>query len=85
MPLTKSSSPEAIAANIKREISAGRPQKQAVAISMSTARKAANDSGNMAKVRSLSQATAGGSKRVHTTQRSDIGGGGAYGGSYKKG
>jgi len=85
MPLTRSSSPEAIAANIKREISAGRPQKQSVAIAMSTARKAAKDSGNMAKVKALSQSNSGGSKRTHTTQRSDMGTGGAYGGSYKKG
>ena len=39
MPLKKGSSKKVIAANIKTEIAAGRPQKQAVAIAMSTARR----------------------------------------------
>lgn len=40
MPLKKSKSKEAIKSNIKTEIAAGKPQKQAVAIALSTARKA---------------------------------------------
>lgn len=40
MPLKKSKSKKAIGKNIKTEMAAGKPQKQAVAIAMSTARKA---------------------------------------------
>jgi len=40
MPLTKSKSPKAFKENIKREIAAGKPQKQAVAIAYSEARAA---------------------------------------------
>ena len=36
MPLIKSTSKRAFGENIKREISAGKPQKQAVAIALST-------------------------------------------------
>ena len=39
MPLIKSGSKKAVSANIEREVSAGKPQKQAVAIALSTARK----------------------------------------------
>lgn len=40
MPLKKSGSKKAISANIKAEIKAGKPQKQAVAIALDVARKA---------------------------------------------
>ena len=39
MPLIKSKSPASVSKNIKTEIAAGRPQKQAVAIALNTARK----------------------------------------------
>lgn len=40
MPLNKGKSKKAISQNIKTEIKAGKPQKQAVAISLTTAREA---------------------------------------------
>jgi hypothetical protein len=40
MPLKKGKSKEAIGQNIKTEMKAGKPQKQAVAIALNTARKA---------------------------------------------
>lgn len=39
MPLVKGSSPKAISKNIKAELKAGKPRKQALAIALSTARK----------------------------------------------
>ncbi len=42
MPLIKSSSPKAREVNIKREIAAGKPPKQAVAIGYSVQRQAAS-------------------------------------------
>ena len=41
MPLKKSASPKAFSANVKKEMAAGKPQKQAVAIAYSVKRKAA--------------------------------------------
>ena len=40
MPLIKSKSPKSIGKNIKTEMAAGKPQKQAVAIALNTFRKA---------------------------------------------
>ena len=41
MPLVKSGSKEAVRKNIKAEMAAGKPQKQAVAIALSVKREAA--------------------------------------------
>jgi hypothetical protein len=41
MPLTKSTSPKAFKENIKAEVNAGKPVKQAVAIAYSVKREAA--------------------------------------------
>lgn len=40
MPLVKSSTKKAIGKNIETEVKAGKPQKQAVAIALNTARRA---------------------------------------------
>lgn len=40
MPLIKSASPKAVGKNIKTEMAAGKPQKQAVAIALNTQRRA---------------------------------------------
>lgn len=40
MPLNKSGSKKAVGENIKTEMAAGKPQKQAVAIALSTQRRA---------------------------------------------
>ena len=40
MPMKKGYSPKSVSSNIKREMKAGKPQKQAVAIALNVARKA---------------------------------------------
>lgn len=40
MPLDKSGSKKSVGKNIKTEMSAGKPQKQAIAIALSTQRRA---------------------------------------------
>jgi len=40
MPLKHGKSPAAVRQNIKTEMAAGKPQKQAIAIALNTARKA---------------------------------------------
>lgn len=40
MPLIKSASKKAVGKNIKREIAAGKPRKQAIAIALETQRRA---------------------------------------------
>lgn len=49
MPLVKSSSKQAFSENIKREIAAGKPQAQAVAIAYSVKRKSKNYSHDIIK------------------------------------
>jgi hypothetical protein len=44
MPLESGSSQEVISRNIKREVEAGKPQEQAVAIAMNNAGKSKSDS-----------------------------------------
>jgi len=45
MPLDKSGSKKSIGKNIKAEMAAGKPQKQAVAIALNVARKAGSKKG----------------------------------------
>ena len=45
MPLKRGYSPKTISSNIKTEMRHGKPQRQAVAIALSTARKAAKRAG----------------------------------------
>lgn len=49
MPLKNGSSKKVISSNIKKEINAGKPQKQAIAIALSVKRKAQNKKGSYGK------------------------------------
>ena len=49
MPLIKGYSKKSIGKNISKEIKAGRPKNQAIAIALSTAQKAAEKAGKSAK------------------------------------
>lgn len=49
MPLKKGCSQKSISKNVKTEMGAGKPQKQAVAIALNTAREAAKKAGKPAK------------------------------------
>jgi hypothetical protein len=49
MPLKKGYSRKAISQNVATEMHAGKPQKQAVAIALSTARRAARKAGKPSK------------------------------------
>jgi hypothetical protein len=49
MPLKKGYSQKSIGANVSKEMKAGKPQKQAVAIALNTARTAAMKAGKPSK------------------------------------
>jgi hypothetical protein len=49
MPLVKGSSKKSVSKNIKTEMEAGKPQKQAVAIALETAREAKKTAKKKAK------------------------------------
>jgi hypothetical protein len=49
MPMKKGYSQKSISANVSKEMSSGKPQKQAVAIALNTARTAAMKAGKPSK------------------------------------
>lgn len=51
VPLVKGGSPKAVSKNIRTEMAAGKPQKQAVAIALSEKRRAAGKKGGGPKAR----------------------------------
>jgi len=78
MPLIKSSNPRAFSENIRREMHAGKPQKQAVAIAYSEARAARKSHGSDAGESTMTRhpsgtSTQGGMKphSAHAAKRSE--------------
>jgi hypothetical protein len=49
MPLKQGYSPKSVSSNVRREMKAGKPQKQAVAIALSVAKKAKAKAGRFDK------------------------------------
>ena len=69
MPLTKSTSKEAFSKNIEKEMAAGKPQKQAVAIAYSVKREAAKNESQektMESIVNFIEASASGDKEAAT-------------------
>lgn len=67
MPLTQSSSPEAFKGNLKAELAAGKPQKQALAIAYSVKRQNRAAGGPVNVLPSQAQKEAGNYKKAHVT------------------